>query len=964
MSACSVVGNRTQKVLSLKDLKHKNPENIILSYININSVRNKLDNLVTFLDGSVDILSIAETKIDSSFPESQFCLKGFKKPYRLDWSDTSGGLLTYIRSDIPSRLVKTNKDYQVLFVELNLRKQKWLLFIIYRNPSSSINLDQYLQFLSDAFDMYSSTYDNILIAGDFNAEPSSANLKTFLETHALYSHINENTCFKSEKGSCIDLILSNQKYSFQHSGTVETGISDYHSMIYTMFKAKFKKTEPKVIKYRDYKNFSLVNFLHDLNIYLNDNLTFNNFNYIFQQIIDHHAPFKTKLLRANNKPHVTKTLRKAIMKRSHLKNIANKTKNEVDKSNYRRQRNLVVKLNRKEKKTYIDKLDPKQGKSFWKTIKPLFSNKNKNVNESIQLLEGDLMIDDSQEIASIFNNFFNQITDSLKIPQWSNDNNYILDNNNLDNICEYYLSHPSIVAIKQVSPLGPLATFKFKEVSSKQVSKIILSLDHSKSVGGLIPVKLLKLGVERCSPILATLFNSAIKTGVFPHELKLADIIPCHKKDSTLEKSNYRPISLLPTISKVFERLMVNQMLPFLNTFLSKFLCGFRKGHSTQHALLNLLRRWQNHLSTGDKVGALLIDLSKAFDVLPHNLMLAKLQAYGFESSSLNLIQSYLFNRKHRVRISSIFSEWLTVKSGVPQGSVLGPILFNVFINDMFIIFNEDDICNFADDNTLSETGKTLEIVYTKLSKKSKLMLDWFANNSLVANSAKFQVIFPGSPKCNISLIINGNIIDSSEIVKLLGVLIDDKLCFYPHLLDLTSNVNNKIKALMRIRTILSQEKRDILYFTFIMSIFNYCPLIWMFCSKTAHALINKTHYRALKARFSNFTESFEELLVRSNSIKIHDRNIKLMLCEVFKSQKKLGPEILHDIFETKQIPYVLRSGDLLEIPNYAYTDSFDFRATMTWNEIPSVIKSAETLSDFKNKLDEINISCRCNYCR
>lgn len=231
MPAFSIVGNKAQKVLSLKDLKYKNPENIILSYININSVRNKLDNLVTFLDGSVDVFSIAETKIDSSFPESQFCLKGFKKPYRLDWSDTSGGLLTYVRSDIPSRLIKKNKDYQVLFVELNLRKQKWLLFIIYRNPSSNINLDQYLQFLTDAFDIYSSSYDNILIVGDFNAEPWSGNLKPFLETHGLYSHINENTCFKSEKGSCIDLILSNQKYSFQHSGTVETGISDYHSMI-------------------------------------------------------------------------------------------------------------------------------------------------------------------------------------------------------------------------------------------------------------------------------------------------------------------------------------------------------------------------------------------------------------------------------------------------------------------------------------------------------------------------------------------------------------------------------------------------------------------------------------------------------------------------------------------------------------------------------------------------------------
>ena len=259
----------------------------------------------------------------------------------------------------------------------------------------------------------------------------------------------------------------------------------------------------------------------------------------------------------------------------------------------------MVKLNRKEKKTYIDKLDPKLGTSFWKTMKPLFSDKHQNVNEKIQLLEGDTMIDDSQELASIFNKYFNEITDNLNIPKWSS-GNYILDNNNLDNICEFYSSHPSIIAIKQVSFHEK---FNFKEVDSKKVSKIILSLDHSKSVGGLIPVKLLKLAVEHCSPILAAHFNTAIKTGVFPHELKLADIIPCHKKNSTLDKSNYRPISLLPTISKVFERLMINQMLPFLNTFLSKFLCGFRKEHSTQHALLNLLRRWQNCLSSGDRVG-------------------------------------------------------------------------------------------------------------------------------------------------------------------------------------------------------------------------------------------------------------------------------------------------------------------------------------------------------------------------
>ena len=431
-----------------------------------------------------------------------------------------------------------------------------------------------------------------------------------------------------------------------------------------------------------------------------------------------------------------------------------------------------------------------------------------------------------------------------------------------------------------------------------------------------------------------------------------------------LDKSNYRPISLLPTISKVFERIMANQILPYIETFLSKFLCGFRKGHSTQHALLNMLRRWQHHLSKGNKVGALLMDLSKAFDCLSHELLIAKLEAYGFKSESLKLIHSYLFKRRHRVRISSIFSEWLTCSCGVPQGSILGPILFNIFINDMFLTFYEDDICNFADDNTLSSYGKDIEIVHSQLSNTAKDLLKWFKENSMVANPAKFQVIFPGSPNCNISIYIDGAIIENSNIVKLLGVLIDDKLSFYPHISEISKKANNRIKALLRIRYMLSQSKRDIIFNVFIMSIYNYCPLIWMFCCKSAQSLIDKTHFRALKARYSNFSESFDSLLARSKSVKIHHRNVKLMVIEVFKSLNQIGPKILHDIFMQRHIDYELRSGDSLQIPNIRNINSFDFRASMTWNELPIVIKNAGSLSEFKQRLSRFRLSCICTNCR
>ena len=233
------------------------------------------------------------------------------------------------------------------------------------------------------------------------------------------------------------------------------------------------------------------------------------------------------------------------MKRSQLKALANKTKSESDKANYRRQRNLVVNMNRKVKKSYIASLNPAKGTSFWKAIKPLFSDKDKSGDSSFQLLEGDMIVEDNDKIADIFNHYFNTITDSLNIPKWTNGHK-LNGNENLENIVDYFSEHPSILAIKQKFPN---LHFSFRKVNTEEVCKVVRSLNVSKSVGGKIPVRLLKLAEAQCAPILTSLFNDALETGIFPSELKLADIVPCHKKDATTDKSNFRPVSLLPTIS-------------------------------------------------------------------------------------------------------------------------------------------------------------------------------------------------------------------------------------------------------------------------------------------------------------------------------------------------------------------------------------------------------------------------------
>ena len=175
-------------------------------------------------------------------------------------------------------------------------------------------------------------------------------------------------------------------------------------------------------------------------------------------------------------------------------------------------------------------------------------------------------------------------------------------------------------------------------------------------------------------------------------------------------KKNYRPITVLPSVSKIYERLVQDQMLPFVQSFLSSLLCGFREGYGTQHALLRFVEACKKTMDNRGVAGAVLTDLSKAFDCLNHELLIAKLNAYGFSRSALLFIYSYLTDRKQRVKVNGSFSTWTETVLGVPQGSVLGPLLFNIYLNDLLIFLEETEICKYADDTTIYASGPNIEM--------------------------------------------------------------------------------------------------------------------------------------------------------------------------------------------------------------------------------------------------------------
>ena len=232
-------------------------------------------------------------------------------------------------------------------------------------------------------------------------------------------------------------------------------------------------------------------------------------------------------------------------------------------------------------------------------------------------------------------------------------------------------------------------------------------------------------------------FNKSLENGKFPNCLKLANITPVFEKGARTSKSNYRPVGILPVFSKIFERLLSRQLLEFFDNILSKFQCGFRKGYGTQHCLLVMLEIWKGATGNNKAFSALLTNLLEAFDYLSHDLLIAKLHAYGVDIDSLNIPQDYLNNCKQRTEKDFFYSSWEAILSGVPQGSIVGPLLFNIFICDMFLILKATHFTSYADDNTPFVIRDDIADVIKVLEEIGENLLNWFSNNEMKLNTNK-----------------------------------------------------------------------------------------------------------------------------------------------------------------------------------------------------------------------------------
>ena len=326
-------------IILLKKIKLANFNRIVIAHLNINSLRNKFEALKAMIIDNIDILVITETKIDESFPLSQFLIDGYNRPFRMDRTSDGGGIIIYVRQDIPCKQLKTHNtigSMEGIFFEIRIRGKKWLLFGGY-NPKKE-KKSKFISYVVPILNYYIGNYDNILILGDFNSETTETVLGEFCETFNLTNLINKPTCFKNPSNpSCIDVLLTNRRKCFQNTKIIETGLSDHHKLTITVMKSLFIKNKPITINYRDYRKFNENKFRADLNEILSGmnemDVGYENFENSFVELLNKHAPMEKRISRANNAPFMNKRLSKAVMNRSRLRNkyltnptVANKRK--------------------------------------------------------------------------------------------------------------------------------------------------------------------------------------------------------------------------------------------------------------------------------------------------------------------------------------------------------------------------------------------------------------------------------------------------------------------------------------------------------------------------------------------------------------------------------------------------------------------------------------------------------------
>ena len=917
--------------------------------------KDKLMHIKCNLSNHFKIITVSETWLTRSDSSNDFLLPGYQKPFRRDreaniGTEGYGGVLAWVSDNIACkrRVDIEPPNSEAMWLEVRSQNKKFFLCVAYRSPTNRHNFWDAMQTSVNMIKELDRS--KIIITGDLNADPGTPEgikMKLFTEANDFTAHVKEATRITEHSKTILDQFISNIPHMVKSVRVLPPVSTNDHCTI-TM---KLNLRTPKCLSYRRTMwDFKHANFDHFRDAIANSNWQecFTNVEDIdiatdlwttkLLLIAKEIIPNKEVTIRPNDKPWYSNILRQLCRKKDRLFKKAKQINSPEAWEKYKRIRNRYFNEISDAKKLYDSNryqslVEEKNScKKWWSLLKQI--QKSNDVIETIPPIDiGGSILTDSKEKAEAFNSFFQEASQL-------DDSNAVLPD-------EMLLFHHGLEEIN---------------ITLQDVIDQINILDTTKSYGpDQISPKFIKEGGLPLAKSLCILFNMSLRLRKVPKQWKKANIVPIHKKDERNEIKNYRPVSLLSVVGKIMERIVFKYCYNFFkdNFVISVNQSGFLPGRSTVTQLLEVHHEFCKAVDEGKEIRVIFLDISKAFDRVWHRGLLYKLKKSGIRGGLLEWFKNYLSDRLQRVIINGQVSEWLEILAGVPQGSVLGPLLFLIFIDDIVHTVEHCKIRLFADDTCLflevDNRINTANQLNGDLGNIGNWSNQWLVNFS-PTKTKSLIISNKVDAHLNPPILLFDQAIEEVQSHMYLGLRFSNNLKWKHHINDIAQNARKKLNSMIPLKYKLDKKSLEIMYTSFVLPTMEYASIVWGGTYDCDIVKLENIHVDAIRlitgatAR-SNIVNLYKEVSFQNMNTRINNASLSMM----YKIVNGLAPTYLCDLVTNENVNkrYNLRQTKALKETQCrleTYSRSFFPRSIKLWNNLPEELRSLNSISEFKQK--------------
>ena len=937
---------------------------LIVAHLNVCSLFKNIEEIRHILtENHIHILCLCETRLDDSITNAEMSVHGYRL-VRRDRNRNGGGVIVYIHESIDfcerKDLNHCDNFLEILCIQIKLPHQKPFIIVLwYRPPDCNISV---FDSLEDVLQNVEATFLDYILIGDINCDllqkdPSYHTKRLIQVTQAynLHQHVDKPTRVTQSTSTLIDCVFTSNSSKVEKCEVIHVTLSDHYMVALSWGKVKSSPFSNHAFIYkRDINKMDHTEFSNQLqSISWDDVLSLNDAEEAysvwaskFKDVLDTHAPIRKKRVRHRKSPWMNKDILDSMRKRDRYKRIAKRSRLDNDWLSYKKMRNNVNSMIRKAKRSYIgNSIVKHKGNSseMWKLLRYLIPNKKTNSHVQ-KLITNGVEITNNKSMANIFNEYFTQVAESRK-----------------QNV--KFLRKPEQFLVD----INIESTFEFSQVSECDIESSLQSIPSNKATGlDALPCVTLKSSLPFIVKPLTHIVNMSLKGGIVPSEWKRAKITPLLKGGEQTNPMNYRPISVLCVLSKVLEKIVFKQVYKHLenNDILISSQYGFRPNYSTALALFELTENIRKAIDTGHVVALVTKDLGKAFDMLSHDILIRKLKYYGFSDTVIKWFSDYFHLRRQVTTVNGNESTASYVKHGVPQGSILGPLLFILYLNDLPRVVKHCKISLYADDTCVYIASKDPQQLEEMLNEDLSSMCKWFSHNELLLNAKKCKLILFGTKKTvkkfqNINIHIDGCKLEIVDEFKYLGVILDKHLTWGPQLENVKTKILRNFHVLRRTRPFIDKNIAIVLYNTMVQSYLDYCNVVWLNLNSRQVKQLQTLQNRALRLVLNVDNRYHRRNLYDELNIDCIDVRVKKsLLILIFKMIHHIVPEAICTRISFKENLYNLRNHKCilnLDKPRSSFIkNSSLYNAIKLFNTLPESLRTENDINKFTRGIAHI----------